>query len=78
MTSKMAAKHKGLVIKAVYYSAKGDELFKILNIIFVSDCYLDIATMDDCFFRDVLECGDDSGPLSNAGKARIDTIIKCS
>ena len=34
--------------------------------------------MDECFFRDVLECGDDSGPLSNAGKARIDTIIKCS
>ena len=37
-----------------------------------------MATMEECSVRDVLECGDDSEHLSNAGKARFDMIIDCS
>ena len=34
--------------------------------------------MEVCFFKDVLQCKDDSGVLTTAGKARIETIIRCS
>lgn len=37
-----------------------------------------MTTMEGCFFKDVLQCEEDSGILTTAGKARIETIIRCS
>ena len=34
--------------------------------------------MEECFFKDVLNCTTDSGDLSTAGPRRIETVIKCS
>ena len=70
MSSKMAAMHKELVIKALYFSAGGYGLFS-----FQTSTELIYSHNGGLLLKNIFVGEDDSEHLSNAGKARIYTII---